>query len=370
MRLRPFAMAVLFAGSLAGWCACTSLREGPVDGVASPEASTEAGGDSGPMSPFSVIQALPAGEDFLAMWGADAQHLFVVGTNGVHDDYSGGSWNRTQVVTGRDYFAVWGTSASDVYAVGIIQAGNKGVVQHFDGASWRDEYIADTALYGIWGAGDIVLAVGAGGMIYGKTAGGVAWAPRLSQGLPANPNVDAGPEAPILWSIAGNNVDNFAMAADVDRVFHYEGNGNFVNLDPAVDRTTDFLVAWAVPGPDTNVFFGSNYFGVSWLASASVVPVDLKDAAAGGDELIRLHEDQSLPNASSLFIRGIWGKSPKFVFVGDAGRIYLFDAALNAFTPVTSPVDMGTSLAGVWGSSANDVWIVGQRESILHGTLP
>jgi hypothetical protein len=44
-----------------------------------------------------------------------------------------------------------------------------------------------------------------------------------------------------------------------------------------------------------------------------------------------------------------------------------YDAASNAASMVPSPVS--DSLYGVWGSSLSDVWMVGDRELILHGSL-
>lgn len=337
---------------------CSSFRASGA-GAGAEDAGDGAGGGDGGASPFTVVQAEPAGETFAAVWGADADTVFVVGTNGVHADYYDGSWHRTQIVVGRDYTAVWGTSANDVYAVGTQHDG-RGVVQHFDGSAWRDEYVAPTALHGVWGTNGLVLAVGDQGMIYGKTEGSTSWAPRLSQGLPANPKAPTTAASPILWSISGNGPDDFVIAGDVDRVFHYEGNGNFVNLDPTVDRTVAFRTVWAVPGASTNVFFGTNYLGAEWL------PPRASDATAADPDLEKLHEERD-PGDDQKFVRGVWGTKAAVVFVGDDGKIFRYDAGSNDFTSVVSPTD--AALWGVWGSRAGDVWIVGARELILHGSL-
>jgi hypothetical protein len=341
---------------LAALGACGGFRVVPADGGA-------LDGSPGDGSRFAVMAGDPLGQTFTGIWGADADNLFVVGTNGVHDDYFSGSWHRQQTVTGRDYHAVWGSAPNEVYAVGVIEGDGRGVVQHYDGNQWRDEFVADTALYGVWGAGQMVNAVGAGGLVYGKVSGTTAWALRISMGLPPNPNVDSSPGAPILWSISGNGPNDFAMAAGLDRVFHYEGSGNFVNLDPIVDRTIDFRTVWAAPSSSTSVFFGGNYFGVYWLTT-DLAPANSLLVADG---VFRLSADQSLSNAGALFIRGIWGTAAKTIFVGDLGRIYTFDGGTNNLASESSPVT--DSLYGVWGASTNNVWIVGERELILHGTL-
>ena len=119
-----------------------------------------------------------AGPFFNSVWGVDDQNLFVVGTDGAKYYCRLGEWIRTQNNPGRDYAQVWGTKVDDVYAVGVISGSGKGIIEHFDGDTWRDEYIAPTPIYSVWGDGTIVLAVGPGGHIYGKEARTTEWAER------------------------------------------------------------------------------------------------------------------------------------------------------------------------------------------------
>ncbi len=312
-------------------------------------------------SPFEVVNAPPEGETLLAIWGHDAQNIFAVGENGVRYHYYYGGWTRTQFSRGRDHYAVWGTSPNDVYAVGTTRGDARGFIIHFDGTAWVDEYIADDALYGVWGIDNLVFAVGAKGMVYGKEAGTTAWAKRLSKGLPANPLVPASADSPILWSISGNSLNNFAIAADADRVFHYVGNGDFVNLDPSMDRTIAFRSVWAIPGQAKGIFLGSNYFGISWIG-----PFD-NDVDGGTEGVVLISDDRSEPGSEQRHIRGIWGDQTTTVFVGDLGHIYRFDHVAHKTNPITSPTT--GALCGAWGSSLDDVWLVGAHEQIFHGRL-
>jgi hypothetical protein len=356
-------LVVVSSFALVAAVACSSIRSSPVDSPV--DGGSDAAFDAS-SSPFQVVRGGLQGETLTAVWGADGQTIFAVGTNGLHLDYFASNWQRVQDVMGRDYTAVWGTSSTDVYAVGTNAGDGRGVIEHFDGRSWRDEYIADTSLHGIWGAGQLVLAVGGKGMIYGKQQGTVAWAPRLSNGLPANPNVAQGPDSPILWSISGNGPNDFAMAADIDRVFHYEGNGNFENLDPSVDRSMVFRTVWAPPGPRTSVFFGTNHFGIAWLSP--VGSTGLGDAAIRDGDLVRMHYDQSQPETKDLYVRGIWGDGLNMMFVGDRGKIFTYAVGSDDVAEVPSPTD--STLGGIWGSSLSDVWIVGDRELVMHGAFP
>jgi hypothetical protein len=391
---RVGAAALLFV-PLVAWGACSQFRDtsiasssdaGDDGGVADATAGDDGdisdgqGDDSFLPSTFTVVQGLAVGETFQAVWAADPDDVFVVGTDGVHDDYYDGVWTRDQSVTGRDYYAMWGTSASDVYAVGTIQTNGMGVIQHFDGTSWRDEYVAPTALYGIWGTGatstDVVLAVGAQGLLYGKQVGTTDWGNRSGAGLPANTDVPTTDASPILWSITGIDFTNFGIAADRDRIFHWLYNQMaFEWLDPAVDETLVFRTAWQAPGSHLSTFFGMNYFGVSWFTGFEDFPPDAQlgtgnpdDAALPDEYLFQLTEDQSEQGSDQMFIRGIWGTATSTLFVGDEGRIYSFAVGSDTMARAQSPTS--SALYGVSGTSATDVWIVGERELILHGALP
>ncbi|HEY3817554.1 MAG TPA: hypothetical protein VGL81_10300 [Polyangiaceae bacterium] len=368
--LRPWRFTVLAALSslpaVGGAFACSHFRDvtlgPPGDGGSDGASPVESSAGDG-SSPFTVVQGLPAGEALTAVWGADPADVFAVGTNDVHYEYYQGSWQRSQAVLGRDLESVWGTSASDVYAVGLDVTTNTGVIEHFDGSAWTDDALVPTALYGVWGTGGAILAVGANGMIYGKHTGIPGWTMVLGDaGLPANPDVPAAPGEPILWGIAGTSISAFAMPADLDRIFQVVDESGFVNLDPAVDRTISFRSVFSVPGATGSYFFGTNYFGVTWLTASGPT-----DAATLGGDMSLIFQDRASPGAQQLFIYGIWGTSDQFLFTGDQGRIYSYAAGSDDFGPVASPTD--ATLYGVWGSSASDVWIVGDREVILHGSL-
>ena len=369
---RSWPLALVTVTALSGAAAvssCTKFRDtsvGSSDGGADEggvEASTDAGDDGGP-SPFTVVNAVPTGEALTSVWGADKDDVFAVGTNGVMYEYYQGSWQRLQNVMGRDYEGVWGRSASDVYAVGVDNGTGGGIITHFDGTSWTDQQQTPVPLYGVWGQGDTILAVGSQGMIYGQHTEVPGWTMVLGDaGLPANPNVPPSPDEPILWGVAGSSISDIALPADQDRIFHITDAENINYLDPTVDRTVSFRSVFGVPTDPESYFFGSNYFGVVWLTTQGP-----PDAALVDDDLYQIFQDRSPAGADQLFIYGIWGTTTQFLFTGDLGRIYSYQAGPDVFARVSSPTD--STLYGVWGSSASDVWIVGQREVILHGSLP
>lgn len=365
------AASLLLAGACIG-------SEHPTEAAGGADGATEAATDAG--SPFALSDAQgyvaqPTAQTLFAVWGADPGDVFAVGSNSVIWAYYQGVWTRSQLpVTGRDLYAVWGSAVDDVYAVGIDNGTNGGVIEHFDGHSWTDDFDAPVPLYGVWGSGtgikETVLAVGAQGMIYGKHpgldagTGGNGWTMVLN--VPANPRVDAGDaqsQEPILWGIAGSSVFDFAVPADLDRAFHVTQASNIVSLDPIQDRTVSFRSVFGVPTNPESYFFGTNYFGVIWLNTERPA-----DASPIADNLWQIYEDPSNPANRDLYIYGIWGTGNQFLFTGDQGRIYLLDTSKQAMTRLASPTKY--TLYGAWGSSASDVYLVGDEEVILHGALP
>jgi hypothetical protein len=314
------------------------------------------------MSPFTTVQGLPEGETLTTVWGSDADHVFAVGSNAVRYLYYDARWHRLDGETGRDYFGLWGFSATNLYVCGQVVGDDSGIVVHFDGTAWVDEYKAPTALFGLWSDGTVLVAVGAQGIMYGKHLGTTTW--QAVQTVPANPDVPGDSDAPILWGMSGNQFGDFAMAGDRDRVFHQEGMSGIVWLDPTVDDTIAFRSVWAPPGTSNNFFFGTNYLGVAWLTADP--PMGLTDMVA--DQMYTVYRDSSVMGGEALFTHGIWGDNAKVLFVGDLGRISMYDSGANKFSSLISPAS--GALWGVWGSSPDDVWIVGEREVILHGKMP
>jgi hypothetical protein len=371
-RLRAGVLSIagcfLVCACAASWSACAGLRAsslpsdgGANDDVIANEAGSDASADMDASSTFTLMNSVPQGETFQGIWGANPTTLFVVGTNGLHYDHANGSWTVTQVAIGVDYYAVWGLSATDVYAVGTVRGTQTGVVEHNDGTGWVEFYTTPTPLYGVWGGSDFVIAVGAQGMLYGYMTGS-GWT--TFPALPANTKVDAGSNGPTLWSIAGKDVYHFAMAADLDRIFQYDQAGDFINYDPAPDRGIDFRTVWATPGATPSYFFGTNNFGIAWLTSD-----DLPDASVLTQGLYSLYSDQSQLGSDQLYIRAIWG-AQNTMFAGDQGTILEYVAVSNRIEQVNAPVGFAADLYAMWGSSLNDIWIVGEDETILHGSAP
>ncbi len=331
------------------------LLDGGADGGA------DGGTGGAPASPFTIVHSVPEGESLLAIWGTGPDFFVAVGTSKVSFFSRNGALTRLGgAEQGRDYLAVWGFSDQDIYAVGQTSMGG-GFIDHFDGTGWTDAFEAPVPLLGVWGTTydgtKAVIAVGAAGSAYGSNTNQIAWTSLFH--LPPGPNDPSGVDEPRLWGISGRSIDDFAIAGD-SRVYHYEADaGQLAHYEPTMQTGTLFRSIWQSPDPETSIYLGTNFFGLSWFSA--------KGNEQTGYPLAVLSRDESAPNAANSYIEGVWGTDQRIVGVGDLGRIYAYDTGLTTVAQLVSPTD--EPLTGVWGSSVDDVWIVGRRELILHGSV-
>jgi hypothetical protein len=314
-------------------------------------------------STFEIMNVTPAGAALNGITGFDAEHWIAVGNDGVSYVYTAGDLKRLGGSTpGRNYFGVWGSSPSDVFAVGTT--GNTGFIDHFDGSAWTQVFDSPTSLYSVWGAGGgVVLAVGEQGLMYGIKPKDV-W--KKVQTISPNPDLDAS-VGPTLWGISGRNFNDFCIAGDVDYFLHTEQQ-QFVYYEP-VSEHARFHTVFQVPGNATNVIFGTNHWGVYWFTAPNAAHTDASIIPAGsGFSLTKLYRDEATPGHADKYIQGLWATTSKVVAVGDDARVLVTDLGLDETTTLPMPTD--AALGGVWGSSTSDVWIVGDRELVLHGSLP
>ncbi len=325
----------------------------------------------------SVFQILPyqgsGGSRLNAVWGADRDHVFAVGDNEIRYLYTSGTLSRTGgALIGQDYNAVWGFAPNDVYAVGSIESGG-GFVDHYDGQHWTTKLTTPTGLYGVWGgtggaAPEFVFACGFQGALYWWYTGLTAWEsvgplpPNTFAGVPQDPKDD-----PMLYAITGTDLADFAIAGGTDLVLtsgSAAGPPSFNTFEPTTYESTIFRAAWQVPGASPpSLYFGGNFMSLWWLNG----PV----YGDGGDHVPTFDQirSESTAGADTRYIRGLWSTTKTLVGVGDGNRIFTYDIGSQTYLSVPAPTPASTSLGGVWGSAIDDVWIVGDNEAILHGSL-
>jgi hypothetical protein len=339
---------------------------------------SSASGDAGPTDAEtndadagSVFQIIPyqgsGGSKLNAVWGADPNHVFAVGENNVRYVYTSGTLSRSGgVLIGQDYNAVWGFAPDDVYAVGNLESGG-GFVDHYDGMGWTTKLTTPKGLYGVWGgtggvAPEFVFVCGFNGTLYWWYTGS-DW-----QDIgPIPPNtfagVPQGPYDPMLYSIAGTDRNDFAVAAGTDLVLT-SGTSGFNTFEPSSFEDTVFRAAWQVPGASPpSLYFGGNFMSLWWLTG----PV-YGDGGNHAPSFGQLHSE-STDGGDLRYVRGLWSTTKTVVGVGDGNRIFTYAIGSQTYLSVPAPTPPSTSLGGVWGSAIDDVWIVGDNEAILHGSL-
>jgi hypothetical protein len=295
------------------------------------------------------------------VWAGTAHDVFAV-TDGAVLHYDGNYWRAMDAggcaCTSR-LFAVWGSDGRDVYAVG-----GSGTVAHWTGTTWDE---VDTGypggdLYAVWGSSATdVWTVGEGGKMLHYD--GVGWTNDGPVGF----------ETP-LYGVWGSAPHDVWAVGDAGAILHYDGAWS---ADTAIAGATfnavwgtgagDVWAAGSVDDGSTGVLYHND--GTGWaevsdpelsltglLSGWSSGPHDVW-ITSGGDVL---HWDGAawtrLAVGSGIPLYGITGTSASDVFtVGDLGVIA--HSSGGAFADMALP-EPG-SLYSLWGSSASDVWAVG-----------
>ena len=138
--------------------------------------------DGSVWSPSGLPADLPRGSNALfKVWGADAEHVFIVGDGGVVLDGVGPAWNTTYAESIAPFIAVRGRDASDVVAVG---GRSNARLARFDGSTWQDTTLLDPGLNGVWvDPSGVATLVGRLGGIYELPAGSMEPVPVSSPTL-------------------------------------------------------------------------------------------------------------------------------------------------------------------------------------------
>jgi hypothetical protein len=309
------------------------------------EASTERleGGDT-----WTVVNDNPDAGALRAVWGASATEVYAVGDNGAAFEWDGGQVRPTVLGTAANMYGVWGSGSQDVFAVGAFTDEDVAVIMHRLPVGWIE--VTTTYPHGlraVWGMGEMSFAAGYDGVIL--------TGPSFAEGqqVEANPYIPLTTYAPIIYALSGTGPDNVMAAADVDTMFYFDGTRWHLFDDP-VDRTRTYHAVFGAPDAGTNFFWGANYYGL-WHFTG------LANLA------LQLHEERNDPQDFSRFIWSIWGlSSERIVCVGDTGRIMTYDSVKGV---KIHPTPTGRSLYGVWGTSFDDLWVVGDGQLLMHGKV-
>jgi len=272
--------------------------------------------------------------------------------------------------------AVWALGPDDVWAVGAV--GPTGVAYHYQQGAWTDTMFpaGTTVLYGVWAsAPDSVWAVG-GAATYALWNGTTWTTMQLSP---------SGPLPPTLTGVWGAGPDDVWIVGTGGTLAHVRRSGQ---KDQQVIGSADLAAVWGTStdevwavgtggavlrrtggawNPQTQSVSRNPLYGV-WLSA----PSDVWAVGNGvtlhfdGVAWARISDPLNVPLA-------IWGSAPDDVWsVGGATAaagtpfITRFDGV--AFSMVDTPVAM--ALQSVRGSSASNVWAVGNGGLVLRLQVP
>ncbi|HEX2210591.1 MAG TPA: hypothetical protein VHG93_23120 [Longimicrobium sp.] len=274
------------------------------------------------------------------LWGTSPTNLYGLGGGGVMR-YDGTSWTQV-ATTPYGLREIWGSGPDDVWAVGggYHNGGPEGTVLHYDGVSWSEVQTgAPATVAGVYAPNpDKVYLVGYRGMIHKRSGG--QWVAETS----ARQDYIGG-----LATVSETDV----ITAQCGGLRRNTGPGGGWQTLYATDDCLEKV--WTTPGA-SQIFAVGNGTGQWGMRQGVIVRWD-------GAQWTRT----VLPNVS--YLHGVWGLDSTHVYAVGYGdemgqqvpRLFRWDGS------TWSEIDTGQpsgQLFGVWGTSPDDLWVVGHM--VLH----
>jgi hypothetical protein len=263
-------------------------------------------------------------------------------------------WNHLQVA--------WGTSGTDVY-VGLKTDETSGrlTLFHFDGNSWApSSYPNSSSAPCLWGSGPRDVYAADGRLLHFD---GDAWQEVAAPGHP--------------YLVAGRGPDD-VYTADFRAVYRFDGAYWYEVCKTDPQLSADGL--WV--GPEWSfAVIGSGKILQSDRSGSSVTELfgdprgiwgvsadDLYIVGARSSDGCIWHSNGvewttvGIPDGTRR-LNAIWGSSASEIYaVGDSGTILRFDgSAWRAIAPVTSQ-----ELVSIWGAGPDDIYVTGGFSTLLH----
>lgn len=280
----------------------------------------------------------PAGPALFGVWGADVNHVWAVGQDGiVLQRTSRGSWTST-VLSAGSINAVWGTSADDVWAVGENSS-----VLRYDGKNWTpvDGLTSGINLSGVWrnDANSNLWVTGENG--YFAYWDETEWVEGASE---------SGARYFTVW---GKNASSFWLG------------GITLNSTAAIGAPMFYDEELTVKDLEVGMGMGSvrGFWGPSgdllWAVGDQMTINRFSNQKDGWKP--EPHPVSPNPSANLYSITGL--TADDVWVVGEHGTILRYK---NQRWNDCSPKGMDTTLWHVWAADAQNIWVVGANGVILH----
>lgn len=335
---------------------------------------------------------MPGSPNGWSIWGTGPDDLFVPSNGGV-SHFDGSTWTTTVIPGSFTLWEIWGAASDDVFVVG-----NKGKIYHYNGTDWSPMNSGTISnIWEVWGA--------ATNNIYALTYkavlhyDGTSWSP-----IPIN--IDPDDSFNSIW---GSSADNIYISTG-KALLHYNGTDwqqvattSASNIWGSTNKV--FLASYEIGVYESNSykthFFQSQerILTVSGSAANNVLlggmwtygllyngqesqflyptygqhpnfhfyfawVIDEKNILAGDDDEFKYYDGTDWWSYKGNF-QDAWAQSATEGFVvGGYGGVYQFSKAYG----LTGGMDTPTSedLHGVWGSTNDNVYAVGNGGTILH----
>jgi hypothetical protein len=347
-------------------------------------------------------------KDLFGILGCASNDVYAIGSSGIILHYDGTQWQEKSIL-GVLWDALWGTdeeetvaegwfwinqktanhltvmesntnlplesvlanSTRDVFAVGGNREwwrGDSGIIFHYDGNQWTETFNSDIWLHAIWGSSENdVFAVGNNGTILHYN--GQLWQ-QMESGVTND-----------FRAIWGSSDDDVFVVGNEGVIFHYDGqfwrnmgSGVTNNLNAIWGSSDDDVF---VVGGDWNQGIILHYDGLQWTEIFNA-PFSLKNLQGNTENEVSV----TAQNGAILHYEGnrwvitensesLWGNSSGQMFAldeynyrDDKQNIFHYDGS-----QWTEMFKSDTELNAIWGSSKNDVFVVGgdwNQGIILH----
>ncbi len=261
-----------------------------------------------------------------------------------------------------------GTASNNVYAVGDGPG-----LFHYDGSNWSNVDVSQLTtdiLFSVWGnsASDVFVAGDKGTILHWD---GSQW---------SNMNVHLTDQS--LISIWGTSAGNVFAVGYKGTILHYDGSG-WAAMSSHTDR--DLIGIWGssannvlTSGANGTIlhYDGSSWapmhsgtkenLGLMWGTSGQNIYVTGNSVKEGYNLFHYNGSAWSKTLTSTDVLYGVWGSSASDVYVvGDWGDVFHYNGIKWSKISCTSALTADT-LFDIWGNSAFDIFAVGDDGAILH----
>jgi hypothetical protein len=376
---RAWMMTSAFAlGIVASFASCattTTTSDGPdkADGSVTlppPDAAMTADADAEPSmlscelaAWCSVSVPMSARGRLNAVWGTSKTDVWAVGSSGAILHYDGGAWTSTQSEHLETFFDVWGSSPTDVWVVSSMS-----LILHSTGftngaATWASSSIFanlspnvepnalwDSRVFAVWGSGSDDMRLGTEAVfmtVYAPDDSAFRYAGDVNQFM-KTAGGDAGEPQWRVMPSKGKRVWSIWGSSATDVWMTIEDANNATYEGGVTIHGTPYT--GGRPNPAALEGYACNGC-VPGCTSCAVVD----------DPLVWTRVDSQ----SQVPLESVWGSSAGDVWaVGQRGTIRRIQTGDARWQIVPSPTT--ETLHHVWGSGPNDVWMVGDNGTILH----